>query len=109
MYTTVAAVNGAVAIAMGAFGAHYLKQHITDERLLKAFETGAHYHLIHSVALLALNSEKHAWAQSFWVVGIILFSGSLYLLPWNRKLGIITPFGGLSLIAGWLSLLPKLW
>lgn len=109
MFTTVAALCGASAVAIGAFGAHGLKQHINDEKLLNAFETGARYHLVHAVALLALNSERHVWAQGFWVAGILLFSGSLYLLPFNRKLGAITPIGGLCFIAGWLALLPKLW
>jgi len=106
MFTTVAGVSGALAVIMGAFGAHGLKAHVTDDKLLAAFATGAHYHLIHSAAILAAG-EQHKWAQTLWVVGIALFSGSLYLLPFNRRLGIITPIGGLFLIAGWVALLPR--
>ena len=106
---TVAGISGALAIGFGAFGAHALKNHVTDERLLAAFTTGAHYHLAHrcvhvlaiftvrvcidcsarltrtgSVALLALGPEPPATPQTLFLIGITLFSGSLYMLPLNR-------------------------
>ncbi len=105
----VAGLSGALAIVAGAFGAHGLRGRI-DAGLLAAFETGAHYHLVHSVALFALalalkahpawNLGPAAWA---WLVGIALFSGSLYVMALTgiRPFGAITPFGGLAFIAGW--------
>lgn len=102
--TTIAGISGALAILLGAFGAHGLKSKIQDERLLKAFETGAHYHLVHSVVLLALGDNIKPTTQALFLAGIGLFSGSLYVLSLNRNLGMITPFGGLFLVAGWASL-----
>merc|ERR1739848_237535 len=92
MFTTIAGLSGAAAIGFGAFGAHALRGEVTDERIINAFTTGAHYHLAHSVALLALGNDRPT-TQTLWVIGIVLFSGSLYCLPINRKLGAITPIG----------------
>lgn len=107
-----AAVLGFLAVAMGAFGAHALRERI-DPSLMRVYQTGAHYHLVHAVALLALALYgRHArirvsipaWA---FVIGITLFSGSLYgmAITGATRLGMITPLGGLCLLAGWLSLL----
>ena len=96
-------------VVLGAFGAHGLRARVTPDRLA-VFETGVRYHLIHALGLLAV-----AWAASRWpatwvgaagwlfVAGIVIFSGSLYLLvlTGTRWLGAITPIGGLCLIAGW--------
>jgi len=104
-------------MAAGAFGAHALKTRLTPD-LLAVFETGTHYHLIHALALLGV-----AWASTHWnspaivvagwlfVAGILLFSGSLYALSLTgvRLLGIITPFGGVALILGWLALAWGVW
>jgi len=105
----VGAVSGALAVCLGAFGAHGLRHRLTDERLLKAFETGAHYHLIHSLAILACTSVKtphSSIAGGFFISGITLFSGSLYAMGYteNRSLGAITPLGGLCFIGGWITL-----
>ena len=109
MWLKIAGVNGAIAVLMGAFGAHGLRQRVKDERILAAFQTGSHYHLIHSVALLACPfiAQPHAnIAGALIVTGNVLFSGSLYALGLteNRKFGAITPIGGLAFIAGWITL-----
>jgi uncharacterized membrane protein YgdD (TMEM256/DUF423 family) len=106
------ALLGATAVALGAFGAHGLKARVTAD-LLVVFETAARYHLVHALAIVAV-----AWAADrfpgscaaaagwLFVAGILLFSGSLYLmvLTGARALGAITPLGGLALIAGWIAL-----
>jgi uncharacterized membrane protein YgdD (TMEM256/DUF423 family) len=106
----VSGLVGALAVATGAFGAHALK-HILTPDALAVWNTGAHYHLIHAVLLVVLALQggtdrglDRAW--SMLLAGIVLFSGSLYVLAWSgiRILGAITPFGGLLLIAGWLQL-----
>ena len=111
LFATLASLSGFLAVAFGAFGAHGLKARVTPERL-DVWNTAAHYHLLHSVALLALCGiliahpspllTRAAWA---FVVGIIVFSGSLYTLVLTDIpiLGAITPLGGLSLMAGWAS------
>jgi uncharacterized membrane protein YgdD (TMEM256/DUF423 family) len=108
------AVLGALAVAIGAFGAHALKN-IVSITALTTFETGVRYHFYHVFALLAtgvlyqsLPVKKLICAGCLFIAGIILFSGSLYLLtllPENYKwVGAITPFGGLAFITGWLLL-----
>ncbi len=103
------AVLAGVGVALGAFGAHGLKARVTPE-LLAVFETGVRYHMYHALALLAVG-----WAMSrnplpslqlagiLFVVGIGLFSGSLYLMTFTgaRWLGAITPLGGLAFLVGW--------
>ncbi|PID61269.1 MAG: hypothetical protein CR986_03135 [Ignavibacteriae bacterium] len=107
----ISAFMGALAVTLGAFGAHGLKKLLTPE-MLKIYETGVFYHLIHSVVLLviALNS-KYKLNISFYLilVGIILFSFSLYFYTITsvRILPMITPIGGLCLILGWLSIIFK--
>lgn len=100
---------GLLAVALGAFGAHGLKGILTPEQL-GTFETGVQYQMYHSLALLLVAARL--WAGSSprarvagwaFTVGILLFSGSLYLLvllglPW---LGAITPFGGVAFLVGW--------
>ncbi|GAA0565394.1 DUF423 domain-containing protein [Rhizomicrobium electricum] len=106
------ALNGALAIAAGAFAAHGLKARLSPD-MLAAFETGARYHLIHALALCAaaLAAEHFAprparTAAILFAVGILLFSGSLYLLTLTgtRGFGFVTPLGGVAFIAGWLAL-----
>jgi uncharacterized membrane protein YgdD (TMEM256/DUF423 family) len=107
-----AAATGALGVALGAFGAHALRGRISPE-LLAAWQTGVLYHLLHSVALLALALYAQASGRSvrlpglLFGAGILLFSGSLYLLAGagQRWAGPLTPLGGLCLIAGWVSLL----
>lgn len=117
-FVVTGAILGAIAVALGAFGAHGLKK-IVDAETVQTFQTGVQYQMYHSLALLLTGllyekcSQKLAGiAGILFIVGIILFSGSLYLLTAGRaaetasfdKIGIITPFGGVSFIAGWLFL-----
>ena len=101
-----------LAVAAGALGGHLLKERL-DAALLEIFEVGARYHMYHALALLAT-----AWACNRWpspwstaagccfIVGLLLFCGSLYALSLTdvRTLGAITPLGGLAFMAGWLCL-----
>jgi uncharacterized membrane protein YgdD (TMEM256/DUF423 family) len=113
-----AALLGALAVALGAFGAHGLKA-IVPAETVATFETGVRYHFFHVFALLATGMlsipypvpQMRRAAQCF-LVGILLFSGSLYLLTFLKAtasvglggIGLVTPIGGLFLIAGWLFL-----
>ena len=109
------ALFGASAVILGAFGAHALKDRLTPGDL-EIFETGVRYQFYHALALLALaagapvlwTSRWSGHACTAWTVGILIFSGSLYLLVLTntRWLGAITPIGGVALILGWLLLLP---
>lgn len=108
-----AALSGAVGVALGAFGAHALRQRLPPERQA-VFETAVRYQLVHALALLfcsyaAGSSAGNAWfTLSGWafILGSLLFSGSLYLLVLTdrRAWGAVTPVGGLAFIAGWLCL-----
>ena len=120
---TLIGILGSIAVALGAIGAHYLKSKI-DLGLITAdqvngFDTGVKYHMYHTLAMLIIfllskhiQSKHLTWAFNCFLIGIILFSGSLYLLctrqlfhaGWLSVLGPITPIGGLFLIAGWILL-----
>lgn len=103
------AVNAFLSVAAGAFGAHALKARLPPD-LLVIFETGARYHMYHALGLLAVGVlslvrpssllNGAGWAM---LVGIVLFSGSLYALALSgiRVLGAVTPLGGLGFLAGW--------
>jgi len=105
-------------VALGAFGAHVLKERLAVD-MLANFETGARYQMYHALALLAV-----AWAASRWtgsalpsaagwlfLAGTLLFSGSLYVMALTglRWMGAITPLGGVAFVAGWLCLLLVAW
>ena len=105
----VAAINGALAVAAGAFAAHALQARL-DAHALQLFETGARYHMYHALALglsafamrdLAATSAKAA--AGFFLTGILLFSGSLYLLAatGSKLFAMVTPFGGVCFLIGW--------
>lgn len=102
------AISGALAVAMGAFGAHSLKNRTQDPYMIKTWDTAAQYHMAHSLALcLVTLSPRHpSIAGYFFSAGILLFSGSLYALVLSqvKALGAITPIGGMCMILGWLSL-----
>jgi uncharacterized membrane protein YgdD (TMEM256/DUF423 family) len=106
----VASALGFLGVALGAFGAHGLRQRVSPE-MLAVYQTGVLYHLIHALALLALALYARATATAIGVpatlfaLGVLLFSGSLYLLALTgaTKLGIVTPFGGLCFLAGWVA------
>ncbi len=112
-----AALLGALSVILGAFAAHGLKKIFSPDNL-QVFETAVRYQFYHVFALLAAGvlyaafpGKLLAWAGKLFITGIILFSGSLYLLCYVKYnemplnwIGAITPFGGVALIAGWLML-----
>ncbi|MCA9492267.1 MAG: DUF423 domain-containing protein [Myxococcales bacterium] len=108
MWWRVAGVSGALAVMLGAFGAHGLKSWVDDPHLLEIWDKAARYHLVHAVALLgvAMHPRRPAVAGGGFVLGTLLFSGSLYAMTLTGAtwLGAITPLGGLSFIAGWIGL-----
>jgi uncharacterized membrane protein YgdD (TMEM256/DUF423 family) len=101
----IAAVLGFLAVGLGAFGAHGLKDLLTRNNTAAIWEKAVFYHFIHAVMLYMLASREPVprgpWFSFFF--GILLFSGSLYLLAFTnvRWLGAITPFGGASFLIGW--------
>jgi uncharacterized membrane protein YgdD (TMEM256/DUF423 family) len=104
-----AAFAGFTGVTLGAFGAHGLKGRLSAD-MLAVFETAVRYHLVHAVALLATAAlagraplRSLALVGWFFALGIILFSGSLYVmaLTGNTRLGMITPLGGLAFLVGW--------
>lgn len=110
-----AAVNGFLAVLLGAFGAHALRSRLVEDvaRRLTWWETAQHYHLFHALALAVVGliaaraSERAVWLTgSAFGLGILLFSGSLYLMALTgaRFLGAVTPVGGLCLLLGWVGL-----
>lgn len=104
-YIIISGVFGFLGVALGAFGAHGLRNVLTPQAL-QTYNTGVLYHLIHAAALLALalrGDERFNLAYIFIAAGIILFSFSLYALSVTgvKQIGIITPFGGVSFLLGW--------
>jgi uncharacterized membrane protein YgdD (TMEM256/DUF423 family) len=102
----IGAVSGFLAVALGAFGAHGLKSIVTPE-MLETYRTGVLYHLIHSVVILIIGfygNERLKIAALFFLVGIILFSFSLYAYSVTevKTLAMITPVGGVSFLVGWV-------
>lgn len=116
-----ACVIAALTIAIGAFGAHGLKALVSAEDVA-TFETGVRYQMYHVFALLILgmakgtNNSNRKWVFWLFMMGVILFSGSIYLLalnevlPFSTKwLGPVTPIGGLAFITGWVLWAVGLW
>ena len=104
-----AAVAGFLAVVLGAFGAHALKDILEAHHTAEIWKTAASYHLVHSVVLLfsaCFQGKKAQWSWYSFLAGIILFSGSLYVLAVSgiKWVGVITPLGGILLLAGWLLL-----
>ncbi len=100
---------GFLAVALGAFGAHLLKDKLGYEQI-ETFKTGSFYHLLHAVVVTAIsvsNHKKFLRSNIFFLIGIILFSFSLYLYSFFqfRIFAMITPIGGFSLLLGWLFLI----
>jgi uncharacterized membrane protein YgdD (TMEM256/DUF423 family) len=120
IFLTSGTILAALAVILGAFGAHALKAKLTPDQL-QIFDTGVRYQFYHSIALILvfllsdkLNSSLLNYSGWFFVAGIILFSGSVYLLAcrelfgidaWKNVLGPITPLGGLCFISGWVCLI----
>ncbi len=107
----IAALAGLIAVIAGTFGAHGLADRV-DDHLLEVFQTGNRYHAYHALALLGLAGHVERLGRTgtitvyCFAVGTFIFSGTLYLLAitGHRWLGAITPLGGITLIAGWISL-----
>jgi uncharacterized membrane protein YgdD (TMEM256/DUF423 family) len=113
-WSAVGAIALALAVIIGAFGAHALQGRL-DTYSRGIYETGVMYHFFHALGLLivsilprtgALSASRASWICLLLAVGIVLFSGSLYVLALSgvRMLGAVTPFGGLSFIAAWVLL-----
>lgn len=112
-FMIIAATSGFLAVAFGAFGSHALRSRIGED-MLRAYQIGVDYHFYHTFALLItawfFYRTQEKWfkhAAVLFATGILLFSGSLYLYAITnlRWLAIITPFGGLSFLGGWLFLI----
>jgi len=104
----VAAVFGFLGVALGAFGAHGFHELLVRNERLGNRETAVHYHLVHAVAMLVIARGATFPRVAWWLfaAGIVIFSGTLYVLALTnvRWLGAITPVGGLALLGGWLAL-----
>lgn len=107
----IAAIFGGLAVALGAFGAHALKQILSEHQRADTYELAVRYQFYHTCALLALaavydhlHESKAGWARLAFIIGIIVFSGSLYILSLTGVTvwGAVTPIGGVALIAGWV-------
>lgn len=117
-FMLLAALLGGLAVALGAFGAHALASRLTADALA-TFETAVRYQFYHALALVAVVVAILRWPTAnlpviagwLFVAGIVIFSGSLYLLVFTgvRWLGAITPIGGVAFIAGWLCLALAAW
>lgn len=117
-FLALGAVLAGLAVALGAFGAHGLKGRVEPE-LLSVYETGARYHMYHAFALMVVGllstpgevSPSLTRAGWLFCLGLILFSGSLYLMTFTglRWFGAITPLGGVSFMSGWCLLAWSVW
>jgi uncharacterized membrane protein YgdD (TMEM256/DUF423 family) len=118
LFCALGSISGGLAVALGAFGAHVLRDRLAVD-MLANFETGVRYQMYHALALMAV-----AWAISRWpdsglpaavgwlfIAATLLFSGSLYVMALTglRWLGAVTPLGGVAFVAGWLCLLLAAW
>lgn len=118
-YLGIAALLGAITVAIGAFGAHGLQKITSDAVILHSYQTAVQYQMVHVLALLVVGIlfERFSaywlnWAAGLFLAGIFLFSGSIYVITYLKIKGMstgwagpITPVGGLLFIAGWLMLL----
>lgn len=118
IFLLLGSINAFLAVALGAFGAHGLKARVAPE-MLTVWQTGVLYHLFHALGLLAVGIlalqlphssllRPAGWAL---LVGVVLFSGSLYLMVLSgvRALGMITPLGGVAFLAGWILVAFGVW
>jgi uncharacterized membrane protein YgdD (TMEM256/DUF423 family) len=104
----ISATLGFLAVALGAFGAHGLKETLMRHGTVAIFDTAAQYHLVHAAVMLWVSTREPlpVWSWRCFCAGVVIFSGSLYALAISgvKVLGAITPIGGLFLLAGWLLL-----
>ena len=110
LWIRLTALSGAIAVMLGAFAAHSMKETLTAQ-MLDIYQTAVLYQFVHTVALLGainlpLNERSLHWAARSFMLGIVLFSGSLYVIAVTGMsvLGIVTPIGGSAFIVGWLLL-----
>ena len=118
LFITLASLSGMLAVMFGAFGAHALRSRL-DDYAMGVFQTAVQYHFYHSLALLAVGIVALSQPQTvllkssgwLFLIGILVFSGSLYLLGITgvRWLGAVTPLGGLAFIGGWACLAASAW
>lgn len=117
LFFAIGSLSAFIGVALGAFAAHALKSRL-DADLLAIFEVGVRYQMYHALALLAVGWAHTRWPGAvlttggwLFVLGTVLFSGSLYALSLSgmRWLGAITPFGGIAFLAGWLCLAWAAW
>lgn len=109
LWIIISALSGLTAVALGAFGAHGLKEKLSSE-MLEIYKTGVLYQLVHSVVLLALSLSsviKSKLPSVFFLLGVILFSFSLYIYSATgiKTFIMITPFGGVCFLIGWLMII----
>jgi len=119
LFFALGALSGFLSVALGAFGAHALRQRLQlPADMLRVWETGVQYQMMHALALLAIGLvasrfPNGPWAAAGWcfVAGTVVFSGSLYVLSLSgmRWLGAITPIGGVLFLAGWILLIVTAW
>lgn len=116
-FFTIAAISGALAVLLGAFGAHLLKQRLVPD-LIEIYKTGVQYQFYHTIALFVVallgrnNPTKLLkWSGYLFITGMVIFSGMLYLLAITgiRSLGMVVPVGGVALVAAWVCLLLHFW
>jgi len=110
LFVTIGALSALIGVALGAFGAHGLRDKV-EPVMLETWRTAVHYHLVHALGLILVGIIGHLlpasaglrWAGWMLLLGTVLFSGSLYLMviSGQRWLGAITPFGGVAFLAGW--------
>ncbi|MBN8687948.1 MAG: DUF423 domain-containing protein [Chitinophagales bacterium] len=117
-YLSLAALLGAITVAIGAFGAHGLQRITTDPAIIQSYQTAVQYQMIHVLALLAVSilfqqfsAVLLQWTANLFLAGIFLFSGSIYILTYlkingmtTRWIGPVTPLGGVLFIGGWVCL-----
>ncbi len=117
IFFTIASLSACLAVTLGAFAGHILKQKLTPE-MFNIFEVGVRYHFYHAIALFIVAwaiqqfpTTNVVFAGWFFIIGTILFSGSLYALSLSgiRWLGAITPVGGISFLAGWIWICWSVW
>jgi uncharacterized membrane protein YgdD (TMEM256/DUF423 family) len=106
LWIIIAGISGFTAVALGAFGAHGLSKSLAPD-MMEIYKTGVLYQLVHSAVLLALallGNKKFNLSKIFFLIGIVLFSFSLYLYAVTSVIfyAFITPLGGISLLIGWL-------
>lgn len=117
-FVMIGSICAFLGIALGAFGAHALRERLPAD-LMAVYQTGVLYHLVHALALVLTGillrwldaTTLVTWAGWLFLAGIVLFSGSLYVLSMTgiRALGAVTPFGGLSFLIGWALLAMAAW